>query len=227
MIDFSIPVQNISFSIFTNNTICVEDSHSYDSSKDYVAFEWFEDHDKKVVEFNYYKITDKESWHTKEFFDGHFTYYKIVVPKQDDNLNGNLGWIEHENKIFLQIKENEVWTDISLQDAFKNIHETIKDQSNESYCYPGAEMFLIGLHKKCLTELQTAYINSVLYGTCEDSIKTKRNFLHVAIEVIKYLLLNSDYVGAQRILDRMTKHGCEFCNGVSNSKKDCCCGETY
>jgi hypothetical protein len=39
MIDFNIPVQSISFSIFSNNTIHVEDSHEYDSSKEYAAFE--------------------------------------------------------------------------------------------------------------------------------------------------------------------------------------------
>lgn len=227
MIDFNIPVQSISFSIFSNNTIHVKDSHEYDNSKEYAAFEWFENHDKKIVVFNSYKLVNKEPWHTEELFDGHFTYYKIVVPKQDETLNGNLGWIELENEILLQIKDGDKWTDISLQDAFKNIHETIKDQSNESYCYPGAEMFLIGIHKKCLTELQTMYINTVLQGACKDSVENKRNFLHAAIEVIKYLLLDSDYVGAQRILDRLTEHGCEFCKDTRNIKKDCCCGETY
>jgi hypothetical protein len=61
MIDFNIPTQSISFSVFPNNTIHVEDSHIYDLTKDYAAFEWFENHDKKIVEFNSYKIDDKKS----------------------------------------------------------------------------------------------------------------------------------------------------------------------
>lgn len=41
MIDFSIPIDHITFSIFPNNTISITDNHNYDErqDQDYAVFE--------------------------------------------------------------------------------------------------------------------------------------------------------------------------------------------
>ena len=85
-------------------------------------------------------------------------------------------------------------------------------------------MFLLGNIKKCLTKLQTEYIHNVMRGKCNDLVEDKRNFLHAAIEVIKYLVMNSDYDGAQNILDELSRTGCELCGDNYNHVIGCNCG---
>lgn len=85
-------------------------------------------------------------------------------------------------------------------------------------------MFLLGNIKKCLIKLQTEYIRDTMYNRCSDLAKDKRYFLHAAIEVIKYLLMNSDYDGAQNILDELSRTGCELCGDNYNHVIGCNCG---
>ena len=225
MIDFSIPIQNISFSIFPNNSVFVENQHTYDSTREYAVFEWFEDYNRNIVASNIYKVSEGNSWKTEPLSDGKLTYYRLVVPKFADSGNNDICWNEISGKITLYENAENALKEISLKNAFEYTYNNTEKQSNESYFYPGADMFLLGNIKKCLTSLQTDYITNKIHGKCIDSVRDKRDLLHVAIEVIKYLLMTDNYADAQRILDDMSRLGCEFaCEDMYNNIIGCGCG---
>lgn len=73
-----------------------------------------------------------------------------------------------------------------------------------------------------MVKLQTEYINNKLFHKCDDSLKNRRDFLHIAVEVMKYKIITQDFSGAQDILDSMSD--CRFLCEDTNNLNECSCG---
>jgi hypothetical protein len=99
-----------------------------------------------------------------------------------------------------------------------------KYNDDESSYYPGATMFLLGNIKKCLSELQLAYIYDSLRHECTTENKNKRDFIQVAVEVLKYLIISQAYDEAQSILDELSFCGF-LCEDTYNKTIGCGCGK--
>ena len=220
--------ENITFEIIDGSSLCITDSQTYPDG--YMIFEWVSLYNEgkydPVCERHY--SSNSEPWITASIADGTIQYTKIAV-KHFSALNseGEIAYIENQEdgSISLCQKTVEGWKPISLDDAYDAIFNNYKDDENADeayYCTP-IQLFLLGNIEKCLIHLQKQYICESLTNKCSaDSTKSRRDFMHSAVEVLRYLSFTENYEEAQRILDNISECGF-LCKDIYNKSTRCNC----
>ena len=223
--------ENITFEIIDGSSLCITDDQTYPD--ECMVFEWVSLYDKgiynPVCERHYSVSSEYEPWVTMPIADGTIQYTKIAVYPKEHFTSNSVGEIAYENQddgsISLCQKTVEGWKLISLDDAYDAIFNNYKDDENadEAYYYTPIQLFLLGNIEKCLIHLQKQYICESLTNKCSvDSTKSRRDFMHSAVEVLRYLSFTENYEEAQRILDNVSECGF-LCEDIYNKSTRCNC----
>lgn len=226
--------ENITFEIIDGSSLCITDNQTT-YPDEYMIFEWVSLYDKgiynPVCERHYRASSKYEPWITAPIADGTIRYTKIAVYPIEHfenplNSEGEIAYRENQDgSISLYQNTVEGWKPISLDDAYYAIFHNYEDGENADeayYCTP-IQLFLLGNIEKCLTHLQKQHIYESLTNKCSvDSTKSRRDFIHSAVEVLRYLSFTENYEEAQRILDNISECGF-LCEDIYNKSTRCNC----